>query len=162
MNMNYSIKINSGFSKIHEVEKFIEDICDYFNINDNYFGNILTSVTEAVSNAIIHGNKRDFEKCITIKFESVTSGIKFTITDEGRGFDLKKIQDPTLSDDETIGKGLYIIQALSDKTEFNENGRQVCLYFNISSIGNEMFRNRIKHVEDFFKVKKDILEKKGE
>ena len=44
------------------VEKFIDEICQFYNIGDENYGNILVAVTEAVSNAIFHGNRLNPDK----------------------------------------------------------------------------------------------------
>jgi serine/threonine-protein kinase RsbW len=62
----HTLKIKSDIKEIHEVEKFVEDICDYYNINNSYFGNIIVAVSEAVENSIVHGNKQDPSKSINI------------------------------------------------------------------------------------------------
>ena len=79
---------------IHQVEKFVEDICDEYNINNTYFGNILVALTEAVENAIVHGNKNNPAKNVEIIFVSKPEGLSFTIKDEGKGFDINQIPDP--------------------------------------------------------------------
>ena len=74
----HTIKIKSDLQEINEVEKFVEAICDYYNINDSYFGNIIVAITEAVENAILHGNnlleqgKGFFSKIISKPKNTVT------------------------------------------------------------------------------------------
>ncbi|HNW89599.1 MAG TPA: ATP-binding protein [Bacteroidales bacterium] len=157
----HTLKIKSDPHQILEVEKFIEDICDYYNLNDSYFGNIMVAVTEAVENAMIHGNHNDKEKYVTIQFDFSQKGIDFTIEDEGQGFDFDSIPDATDAEGnpEKKGTGIYLIRTLADEVRFLENGSKVRLVFNITSINKEVFINRKKHIEDYFKVKKNIFEK---
>ena len=54
---NQKIRIASRAENIILVERMIEDVCDLFNISEDYYGNILVAITEAVNNAIYHGNK---------------------------------------------------------------------------------------------------------
>ena len=51
--------LESKPENISSVERFVEEICDYYNINDTYFGNILIALTEAFNNSLTHGNQCD-------------------------------------------------------------------------------------------------------
>ncbi|MEI6852738.1 MAG: ATP-binding protein [Bacteroidota bacterium] len=157
----HTLKIKSDIKEIHEVEKFVEDICDYYNINNSYFGNILVAVSEAVENSIVHGNKQDPSKSISICFEANQKGIVFSIEDEGEGFNFDNIPDPTdfQNNPEKKGTGIFLIKTLTDETLFLNNGRKVQLQFNITSINREVFSRRMKHVDEYFNVKKDVFEK---
>jgi len=157
----HTIKIKSNIHEIPEVERFVEDICDYYNLNNSYFGNISVAVTEAVENAIIHGNNENNEKHVLIHFNFSQKSIDFTIEDEGSGFDFNAIPDPTdiLNNPEKKGTGIYLIKVLADDVRFLENGRKVQLIFNITSINKEVFINRKKHIDDYFKVNKNVFEK---
>ncbi len=157
----HTLKIKSDPHQILEVEKFIEDICDYYNLNDSYFGNIMVAVTEAVENAIIHGNRNNKEKHVLVHFDFSQKGIDFTIEDEGPGFDFNSIPDATDTEGnpEKKGTGIYLIRTLADEVRFMEKGSKIRLVFNITSINKEVFINRKKHIEEYFKVKKNIFEK---
>lgn len=135
---------------IHLVEKFVEDICDQFNINNTYFGNILIALTEAVNNAIEHGNKKDPSKKVTVLFESKAEGLSFTVCDEGFGFDPNAVPDPTdlkNNPENYKGRGIFLIKHLSDKINFKDGGRKTEIIFRIASINNELACERIKQLK---------------
>ena len=52
-----TLNITSSSDNIRLVERLVEDVCDVFNLNEDNYGNILIAVTEAVNNAIYHGNE---------------------------------------------------------------------------------------------------------
>ena len=150
----------SSMGNIHQVERFVEGICDEFNINNTYFGNILVALTEAVENAIKHGNKNNNSKAVTIVFSSKPDGFSFLISDEGNGFDLNQIPDPTdpnTDPEEQKGRGIFLMRNLAD--EINFNGNNVELIFKISSINKEMSKMRIKQLQQFFGSKEAIASK---
>jgi serine/threonine-protein kinase RsbW len=158
----HTLKIKSDINEIHEVERFVEDICDYYNINNSYFGNIIVAISEAVENSIVHGNKQDPSKSINISFEANQKGIVFSVEDEGEGFNLVNIPDPTdiQNNPDKKGTGIFLIKTLADEAIFLNNGRKVKLQFNITSINREVFTKRMKNVDEYFNVKKNTLEKK--
>jgi anti-sigma regulatory factor (Ser/Thr protein kinase) len=75
----------------------------------------------------------------------------FCISDQGDGFDIQNINDPTdINSEDTIhGRGIFLINALSDKVEFKNEGTQVCMKFLISSINREVSDRRIEKLKAF-------------
>jgi serine/threonine-protein kinase RsbW len=149
--------LESKPENISSVERFVEEICDYYNINDTYFGNILIALTEAFNNSLTHGNQGDPKKQIEIVFESKPKGLSFTITDQGSGYDPGQVPDPLDLDIEPAaesGRGLFLIHSLADKVELSEGGSQVELFFRISGIGHEAMKKRIGHFNEYFQTKK--------
>lgn len=141
---------------IHKVEKFVEDICDEYNINNTYFGNILIVLTEAFGNAVTHGNGNDPDKQIQVIFEQKPEGLSFTVKDEGTGFDITKIPDPTdlnTDPEEAKGRGIFLIKSLADEIKYSDNGSTVEILFKISSINSEMALDRIKKLKEYSGVK---------
>lgn len=159
---NKKLIIRSELSSIHEVEQFIEEICDQYNIYTTYYGNILVAVTEAVQNAMQHGNAWNKSKKVTIDFSSSESGLMFQISDEGSGFDIYNIPDPTDFQTENIqkGNGLYLIKSLSDEMSFENNGSTVKLLFDIASINQDVYQDRMKHFRSYAKAGEKIREEK--
>ena len=128
------LDITSTSDNIRLVERLVEDVCDVFNVNEDSYGNILIAVTEAVNNAMYHGNKGNPDKNIKIGFESHEKDIQFSIADEGTGFDYDNLPDPTdpLNIDKPNGRGVFLMKNLADKVEFNKNGQEVLLTFNLN------------------------------
>lgn len=127
-----TLKINSNAQSLRLVERLIEDVCQVYGVNEDCYGNMLIAVTEAVNNAIHHGNQDDPEKVVRIGFESNNSKLVFSITDEGKGFDYASLPDPTdpANLDKVSGRGVFLMQNLADSISFEQNGRCVLLGFN--------------------------------
>lgn len=130
---NHKIVFSSKTENIVFVEKMIEEICEEYKVTEDHFGNILVALTEAVNNAIQHGNKLNPNKNINVMFEPLENSLTFKVKDEGDGFDFTSIPDPT--DPENIekphGRGIFLMKHLADKVDFQENGRVVELSFKI-------------------------------
>ena len=123
--------IKSDVAELKKVEDFIINIFNENNLELKYFNKIYLCVSEAVLNSIKHGNKNDLKKNVSIKIGFDTEQFKIQVEDEGDGFDLKKIKDPTkkgnLKNEE--GRGIFIIIKLSEQIEYNKKGNLV--QFNI-------------------------------
>lgn len=128
------IEIPSKIEKLTEIERLIDSISETINISSDIYANILVGVTEAVKNAIIHGNDLDPQKNVTIEYAISQKFITFTITDLGEGFDYYSIPDPTLPEniEKETGRGLFLMNCLSDEVVYNDSGNEVSLKFFIN------------------------------
>ena len=133
--MKEQICIPSDLSYLKDVHRFIENFLNKNSINLSKAGFIVLSVCESVNNAIVHGNKSDCKKFVTVKALLQDYHLIIEIEDEGGGFDYKNLPDPTT--DENIrnegGRGLFIIQKLVDEVHFKKKGSIIQLKFNIHS-----------------------------
>ncbi len=127
------LKLTSHPRNISLVEKFVSKVATMYKINGEIYGNMLISLTEAVNNAIIHGNKNDETKQVRIQLKKLENRLAFQISDEGRGFDPKRIPDPTCPENilKCGGRGVFLMQQLSDSVTFCNNGSTVVIEFNI-------------------------------
>lgn len=132
---NQKIRISSKAENIILVERMIEDVCDLFNINQDFYGNILVALTEAVNNAIYHGNQANANKNIDISFKTSPDFVSFIVKDEGPGFNYSNLPDPTNPEniENPNGRGVFLMRNLADKVSFEENGSKVILDFKVSA-----------------------------
>lgn len=127
------ISIKSVPENLSVVEQYIEDVCNENKISPDIFGNILITTTEAVNNAIIHGNKNDESRSVvvTYRIDDDLKRIIFTVSDEGKGFDYNNLPDPTSPENLTMigGRGVFLIKQLADFVIFSNNGSTIELEF---------------------------------
>jgi len=131
--MHGSVKIPSDMSNLFRAENLIDDLAENLNFGDELYGNISVSIIEAVSNAIQHGNENDVTKIVLLDYKVIKEQLVFTISDEGNGFDLDTVPDPTLPENlENIkGRGIFLIRNLADKVTFADRGAIIIIYFNL-------------------------------
>lgn len=129
-----TLRLNSVPESINYIENLVSDIRDELALNDDTYGNMLVALTEAVTNAIYHGNKGDEHKSIDVSYYLHQDCITFCVGDEGVGFDYYNIPDPTSPDrlDQANGRGLFLMKHLADQVIFSDKGRTVELYFKIA------------------------------
>jgi len=86
-------------------------------------------LSEALSNAIMRGNREDRRKSVHIRAELRSDAIRLVVTDEGSGFDPAAVPEPIRPEqlDEANGRGLYLIRKLVDGVQFNEQGNSICM-----------------------------------
>jgi serine/threonine-protein kinase RsbW len=131
--MEKLLKISSKIENLRKVEKLVDDLSAEFRISADVYGNILIAALEGANNAILHGNKLDESKNVTILVKLIEDTLKIKIEDEGTGFDYKNVPDPTAPEniENVNGRGIFLMEKLSDKIEFTRNGASVELEFNL-------------------------------
>lgn len=125
--------IKSDIKNIALVESLIDDLIEKYTIASDVYANLLLAVVEGVNNAIVHGNKSDKDKDVTIEYDINDERIQFSIRDEGLGFNYSSLPDPTLPEnvERTSGRGIFLMKHLADEVEFNDPGNDVILSFKL-------------------------------
>jgi serine/threonine-protein kinase RsbW len=130
-----NLVLTSEVSNLVQIEKLIDSVCDNCHITEDNYGNMLIALTEAVNNAIVHGNKEDKSKKVTLTYEVTNNEVSFVVKDEGNGFDLNQVPDPTLPENinKLSGRGVFLMNSLADEVVFEEKGTMVVLKFCIAN-----------------------------
>ncbi len=129
-----TVELHSNPESISVVERMIEEVRDKYKVSEDMYGNMLVAITEAVTNAIYHGNKSDPSKKVNVSILHNPHSITFTVTDQGPGFDFYNLPDPTAPEnlEKECGRGIFLMKHLTDQLIFSENGRVVEMNFRIS------------------------------
>jgi serine/threonine-protein kinase RsbW len=128
-----NLTLDSHPKNIAEVEPYVTQVVQKYEINQDLYGNMLITLTEAVSNAIIHGNSAKAAKKVVISTNCSNQRICFTIQDEGSGFNPDTLPDPTAPENilNPGGRGVFLMRQLSDVVTFSDVGRLVTLEFSL-------------------------------
>lgn len=123
----------SNLAQINELDAITRNIIDDYGLAEELYPNILISLTEAVSNAIIHGNELIENRDVSISVNKEDEGISIRVSDEGTGFDVKSIPDPTTPTNvvKQGGRGIFIIRDLVERVTFLDSGSTIDMFFKI-------------------------------
>lgn len=127
------ISLASESKSLLVLEEWINKLCDLYQISVEQYGNVLIAITEAVNNAITHGNQNMANKKTDIEYNIENQTITFTVFDEGNGFDFNDLPDPTSPEnlEKPQGRGIFLMNHLADEVNFIDNGNVVQLKFSI-------------------------------
>lgn len=130
---NFDLVLPSSPENVAKVEPLIEKVKDEFGLSDEIFGNMMVAITEAVNNAIIHGNSCDPSKSVEVNVSKEDHTVNFTIKDQGSGFDHNNLPDPTAPEnlEKLSGRGVFLMTQLSDMVIFSDSGSTVEVQFKI-------------------------------
>jgi serine/threonine-protein kinase RsbW len=128
----FRITLRSIPRSIRRVETYLEKINATVHLNEIQMHKVMVSLTEAVNNAIIHGNKSDPEKKVTVRCEILPGWLLFIVEDHGRGFKLDQVKNPLKEENlmRESGRGIFLMRTLMDKVEYavTKTGTQVQLW----------------------------------
>jgi serine/threonine-protein kinase RsbW len=134
--VKFRMTLSSLPKNIVRVEKFINKVTGRFPLDEIKLNKLMVSLTEAVNNAIVHGNKCDPGKKVTVVCEELPGWLCFVVSDEGRGFAPEKLANPLKSENllRESGRGVFLMRTLMDRVEFESlrSGYQVRLWLDLS------------------------------
>lgn len=113
------LTVGSDFKNLPQVEKFITQVCKKARLSEEQCDNMAIALTELVNNAIIHGNRQDPSKMVTLRVTYASDHVVISVADQGKGFDPKEIANPT--DPQNLwkqnGRGIFLVRNLIDEVE---------------------------------------------
>ena len=128
----FHLTLRSVPRSIRRVETYLSRINTAIHLDEIQLHKVMVSLTEAVNNAIIHGNKSDPEKKVVVRCEVHPGWLLFIIEDHGRGFRVDNVKNPLKEENllRESGRGIFLMRTLMDKVEFEltEKGTLVRLW----------------------------------
>jgi serine/threonine-protein kinase RsbW len=118
--VHYILILPSKPKEIGKVDHFLRRVNRKARLNEDQYNRLLVATTEAVNNSIIHGNKRDPKKNVTVTCIVDGSSLIVRVHDEGPGFDALTLPDP-LAEENLLrehGRGVFLMRSLMGKVEF--------------------------------------------
>jgi serine/threonine-protein kinase RsbW len=99
--------------------------------------NFRVGLTEALSNAMLYGNRHDPTKRVVVQVTMLDGRLQATVKDQGPGFDPSLVPDPTRPENLTkpCGRGLFLMRKLLDEVSYNDSGNEVTLVLRLESGG---------------------------
>jgi len=117
----YIKEIESNPDLLPELDEFILNIAKEAGLDSDQTNSLSISFSEAASNSILHGNKCDPNKKVRIKVEIDSNNLIITIKDEGKGFDMASVPDPTKPENilKDSGRGIHIMKSYLNDLRYN-------------------------------------------
>lgn len=132
-NLDVQLTLPSDPNHVDQVEPFVDKLAQRYCLSPDKQGDILISLTEAVTNAMLHGNRGDRSKTVCISLRHNNDTLEVCVTDQGPGFNPDTVPDPTNVEclEKCGGRGLFLMRHLSDECRFTRNGSTVEMCFKI-------------------------------
>ncbi len=131
----YRLTLPSNPKSITRIETFLKKINHVVHLDEILFHKLMISLTEAVNNAIIHGNRTNPEKKVHVVCEILPGWLMVIVEDQGKGFKPDAIGNPLKKENllKESGRGIFLMRTLMDKVEFESgrSGTQVRLWLDL-------------------------------
>lgn len=127
------IILDSTFEEVERLEDYVNELQEWADFNDEEYARIMLTLSEAATNAIVHGNKENPQKKVIIRCKLIDNKLVISVKDEGAGFDPSNLPDP-LKEENLLnvgGRGVYLIQEYADELKFEENGTKLIMTFEL-------------------------------
>ena len=129
MHENIEFELPSAISLMHIVLEYLMKRVERLGVIKPEQSNLFVALDEAFVNAVKHGNKFDSKKLVRITAEISKQEARFTIEDEGEGFDVTNIPDPLDPKNlfKTSGRGVLFIYNIMDEVKYNDRGNRLTM-----------------------------------
>ncbi len=118
----FELTVPSRIEEMEAVHALVAEAIKEYQLNDELAHWIELTISESMINAIQHGNKADPTKKATLKISSDGDSIEIIVEDQGKGFTLEKVADPTDTANllKPSGRGILIIRSFMDEVDLSE------------------------------------------
>ena len=122
-------EIPSMIALMHSVMDYLVKRVEKIGVVNPERSNLFVALDEAFVNAVKHGNKFNAEKRVRVIAEITPKEARFTIEDEGEGFDVSSIPDPTDTENlfKASGRGVMFMYNIMDEVIFNDRGNRITM-----------------------------------
>ncbi len=133
MSFKIIYELASTYEELERVEQLLNELQDKLGFNDEFYARLMLTVSEAATNAVVHGNELDATKKATIVAEADDSTLTITTTDQGDGFVPEEVPNPLAEENllKASGRGVFLMQEYADETVYLNDGRTLVLTFNL-------------------------------
>jgi serine/threonine-protein kinase RsbW len=120
-------ELPSDLTLMNSVLEYLLDRVAKLGLVEIEQSNLFVALDEAFVNAVKHGNRNDPNKLLRVTAELSATEAIFTVEDEGDGFDVHEIPDPTDPDNlfKSNGRGVLLIYNIMDEVEYSDRGKKL-------------------------------------
>ena len=113
--------LDSTLDSVDKAEELVMRAAAKLGFEEDDQHQIGMAVRECVVNAVVHGNRYNKNKHVHLEIESGNGQLSVTIGDEGQGFDMASLPDPTSPENllRQSGRGLLLIRAFMDNFDLH-------------------------------------------
>ena len=111
-------------SRIEAVDEAAAAVAEFLNrlgIGEDIAFGIDMAVREAVTNAVVHGNKLDKAKEVELTLRNTPEVFEISVHDQGSGFNPNEVPDPTTEENilKTSGRGIFFMRNFMDEVDWS-------------------------------------------
>lgn len=133
MDLEKKLVLQSTYKEVERLEELLTTLQNDIGFDNELYARLMLAVSEAVTNGIVHGNRLEKSKTLTIisTFDGTT--LTFTIQDEGRGFMPSEVPNPLAEENllKPSGRGIFLMKEYADEVIYTKGGNTLVLKFKV-------------------------------
>ncbi len=161
MKRDRRVLVIKGKPEIAKLEGFIEEICDYYNVGSEHFGNVMLATSEAAVILFDIHNSTGSEP-VEVGFDREARGMVFTLK-LGAGYETI-IENEDILDREIrrhkLSRDIFVIRALADEISISPHAESIVVVFYVSGINYEKSLGRMNHLKAYWSKNKVVVHRK--
>jgi serine/threonine-protein kinase RsbW len=128
-----TLTLKSTYKEVEKVEGFLNSLQQKLEFNDEFYARLMLTVSEAATNGVIHGNKLDASKTVTLTAYRDGNTLIVETVDQGEGFDPDAVPDPLAEENllKSSGRGVFLMEEYADEVSYSDGGSKLTLHFNL-------------------------------
>ncbi len=115
------LRFASRVQAVDEAAAAVSEFLSRAGISEDVAFGIDMAVREAVTNAVVHGNKLDETKVVEVSLKTLSGAVEISVHDQGRGFNPNDVPDPTHEENilKTSGRGIFFMRNFMDEVDWS-------------------------------------------
>ena len=115
------LRFPSRIAAVNEAAAAVAEFMNRLGIGEDVAFGVDMAVREAVTNAVIHGNKLDDAKEVGIELSNTQDVFQIIVHDQGSGFNPNEVPDPTRDENilKTSGRGIFFMRNFMDEVDWS-------------------------------------------
>ncbi len=117
------LKFPSHIAAVADAAAAVSEFLNRLGIGEDVAFGVDMAVREAVTNAVVHGNKLDEAKVVEVKLRNSPEAFEISVHDQGSGFNPNDVPDPTKDENilKTSGRGIFFMRNFMDEVNWSAN-----------------------------------------
>lgn len=127
--MTIEKKLKTDFEELYHLDEIVDALGAEAGLDDERKAGLMLCASEAVTNGMLHGNKMDENKSVFLHATASPGEVRFSVRDEGSGFDPGSVPDPLEEDNllKPSGRGVFLMKTYCDEVIYDLGGTRVTL-----------------------------------
>jgi len=128
-----TLTLKSTYKEVEKVEGFLNNLQEQLGFNDEFYARLMLTVSEAATNSVVHGNKLDASKTVTLSAYRDGNTLIVETVDQGEGFEPEEIPNPLAEENllKDSGRGVFLMEEYADEVSYSDGGSKLMLRFKL-------------------------------
>jgi len=115
------LKFPSRIEAVAEAAAAVSDFMKSLGLSEDVAFGVDMAVREAITNAVVHGNKLDAAKVVELRLRNTPEAFEITVHDQGTGFNPNDVPDPTKEENilKASGRGIFFMRNFMDEVDWS-------------------------------------------